>query len=590
VAVLMVVILAGCGSGAPATPPVPTEPASPVATAGPSEAAPSQAAPSQAAPGSPEGDVVITAITYSEDPASPFFAVVELGPNDAGISRLDVYRGAEGRLSSIVAYGPEGLPAIISFDPAGRPVRMDTSGYVVEFTYPASDVEVVITAPDGSVVRQRGPLDLGAAVPAPAAPNARLASYMQEPPVPGMVQWPIDVYSYSLVHLAVLRRGINAGSIAEHVTFPEVRCTPAPFMNCAAEIVWAKDWGARETTPRLRVSSWVSAGENPNVGPDNLIWRTRADCDAYKPLVDTALSATGGLIFVGGGIYKVVLAAAANPWITTSLFVVAGAIKAWQWLGPSSKPDCLKVPNLEQAQDALLNRWALATATITVTASGDCDAKSPETGWRIKQPTTQTVTFAPFNPVNRSQFGASAATAETPLVGRIEFLAADCAVDMEGTFDLAAMAAAADMPPGDADDWAKMITKNQVLLELKPGVEPTSSIDATGTFALTYRVSGRGYVTGYDDCVVTSTVTGTLEGKMTQAGRYGGFATIKMVPSLRDCPADFFALKTVILKNVVWTASVKDEITLNGKIVFTTDLVVVDGPPVSWIFIVKAKP
>ena len=65
---------------------------------------------------------------------------------------------------------------------------------------------------------------------------------------------------------------------------------------------------------------------------------------------------------------------------------------------------------------------------------------------------------------------------------------------------------------------------------------------------------------------------------------------VKMVPSLRDCPADFIILKTTTLKNVVWTASVTDETTLNGEIVFTANLTAVGGPPVSWIFTVKARP
>ena len=585
-AVLFSVILVGCSPGAPATPPVTTAPVSPVTTPGPSPAASSQAA-----PGSTEGDVVITAITYSEDPASPFFAVVELGPNDAGISRLDVYRGADGRLSSVVAYGPEGLSSIIAFDPEGRPLRMDAGGYKAEFTYPASDVEVVITAPDGSVVRKRGPLDLGATVPAPAAPNAHLASFMEEPPAPGMVRWPIDFHSYSVVHLAVLRRGTNAGSIAEHVQFPKVLCTPAPFMGCAAEIVWAKDWGASETTPRLHVDSWVSSAdpdpENPNPNP-SWIWRTRADCDAYKPLLDRLVPGAGVAVY-GIGAYRAVKAAAtvvvAAPRLALGLVVVAGVIRAWQEWGPSSKPDCNSVPNLQKMQDAFLNHWALATATITVTASGDCRT-SPQTGWLIKEPTTQTVTFEPFNPENRSPFGASADTDRTPLVGTIRFEAADCAVEMEGAFDLAATAAAAGMYPGAADVLAKMVTKNEILLELKKtDVQPSSPIDVTGTFALTFSSPDCCGFSLPNGCTSTQTTRGTLKGTIPQADDYHatGHATISVASSEYSC----ISPRAMKPTEFAWTA-LGNQATLKGKIEFSGELT--GGPPVSWIFIVKEKP
>ncbi len=126
-----------------------------------------------------------------------------------------------------------------------------------------------------------------------------------------------------------------------------------------------------------------------------------------------------------------------------------------------------------------------------------------------------------------------------------------------------------------------MFTRNEIALDLKPtDGGPTRPIDVTGTFALTYEVSGKGYLTGYDDCVVTSAVTGTLEGKMTQADGYRakGSATIKMVPSVRDCPAGVFITKTRILKNVAWTASGKDESALNGEIVFFANPTAVDGP------------
>jgi len=336
--------------------------------------------------------------------------------------------------------------------------------------------------------------------------------------------------------------------------------------------------GASETTPRLHVDSWVSSAdpdpENPNPNP-SWIWRTRADCDAYKPLLDRLVPGAGVAVY-GIGAYRAVKAAAT--------VVVAGVIRAWQEWGPSSKPDCNSVPNLQNVQDAFLNHWALANATITVTASGDCRT-SPQTGWRIKEPTTQTVTFQPFNPENRSPFGASADTDRTPLVGTIRFEAADCAVEMEGAFDLAASGATAGMPKANAEAWAKMFTENWILLELKKGgLEPTSPIDVTGRFTMTIAFPdccGRFLPEG---CTSTQTMKGTLEGTITQAGGYvaTGVGTLSSTRSEYACVADEDLKPT----NITWTA-LGDGTTLLGAFE-------IPGPNgrrgASWIFTVNEKP
>jgi len=586
-AVLLVVILAGCGSGVPATPPVLTEPVGPAASAGPS-----QAAPSQAAPGFTGGDVAITSITYSEDPASPFFAVVELGPNDAGISRLDVYRGADGRLSSVVAYGPEGVPAVITFDPAGRPLRMDASGYVVEFTYPASDIEVVITAPDGSVVRQRGPLDRGAAVPAPAAPNARLASYPQAPLPSGMVEWPLRFASHSVFDLDVTYTGPNPDLWMRHVTFPDVRCTPvSPGMTCAAQVVWpAYRQGAwlapLDRTPSLLVSSYASAGKNPNLGSDNLIWRTHADCDAYKPLVDSLVAGTGVAVYLIGAFRAVkaaVVVVAAAPRLALGLVVLAGAIRAWQQWGPSSKPDCNSVPNLQQMQDKFFSDRDGDTVTLAVTASDDC-VQHPETGWRVKDPTTQTLPFQPFLSKNRAQFNGPSLDriSYLPTVGTITFQAADCAAEMVGSFDLAASAATMGMPKSSADVWAKMFIDNQILLKVKrAGVEATSPIDVTGKFTLTSASPDCCGTSLPNPCSSSQSISGTLKGTISQAGGYvaEGLATISVVNSRYSCALPEPGL------TVKW-AALGDETSLNGAIEMPGES---GRPPMSLIFTVRGK-
>ncbi len=594
-ALLSAVVLVGCSSAASDTPSATTEPGGPVATAGPS----------QAAPGSP--DVAITAITYSEDAASPLFAVVELGPNEAGYSRLDVYRAGDGRLSSVVGYGPQDLPTVIAFDLEGRPARMDASGYVAEFTYPSSDVEVVITAPDGTVVRDRGPLDLGAAVPARRTPNARLVSLMEEPPAPGMVRWPATFRSYSVFKLDVVSSGTNPGPWTRHVQFRDEGCRADSGMDCAAGI-----FGSLMTTGspvKLYVVSYASTLDEP--GSNDWVWRTRTDCESYTSEAEQLMSAAGWTLVGAGGAYQAVTfyIGSGFPLLSLGLYTAGFALTALRKpVASFAKLDCGSVPNLQKVEDEFLDRRSQKTVTITVTASGDCGTE-PETGWRIKEPATQTITFEPFSPVYRSAFGAVPSSDlpddqpvprgaitqvdDLPVVGEIRFQAADCAVDMEGAFDLAATAAAVGMPTSDASLWAKLFTRNEIALDLKPtDGEPTRPIDVTGTFALTYEVPGGGYVEGYDNCVVTSAVTGTLEGKMTQVdgNRAKGSATIKMVPSLRDCPAGVFSTETRILENVAWSASGKDETALNGEIVFFTNPTTVDGPRASWLFKVNAKP
>ena len=602
-AVLSAVILVGCGSGPPATPAFTTDPGRPVATAGPSHTA----------PGSTEGDVAITAVTYSDDPASPFFAVVELGPNDADISRLDVYRGADGRLSNVVAYGPEDRPAVITFDAEGRPLRVDASGYVADFTYPASDVEVVVTAMDGSVVRNRGPLDLGATIPVPRTPNARLASLMEEPPAPGMVRWPATFYSFSVFKLEVVRKGTNRGIAVDHVLFPDASCTPSAGMSCTAWIRWVKpeplsEWRTEHPAPWLYVTTFASTKGEP--GSDQPVWRTRADCDAYTPLVDTAVSGLG-LVVYGIGAYRAVIGAAtvvaAAPRLALGLAAVAGAVRAWQKWGPSSKPDCNRVPNLQLIEDAFFDQRSTQTATITIAASGDC-VRHPTSGWRIKEPKKKTVTFEPFNPVHRSAFGAvpgDEPVAKLRSAGTITFQAGDCAVVMEGEFDIAAQAAAAGMSKANAAAFAKLVTENRIELELKKtGLEPTAPVGVTGTFTYTIELPGtmlwsihEGVGEGvfgvspdpmppeWADCRMISTMKGTLQGTLTSAGEYRakGLATVSAVgstPGCADTNANLEVGKPQTWKKIAWKA-VGSEATLKGAFEIPGSD---ESSPMSWIF------
>jgi hypothetical protein len=564
--VLVAAVLAACG---PSSSPGST-PGAPGGSAPPSPAAEASDAPTQ--PILPEAP--IEAITYSEDPASALFAVAEFGPNEAGISRVDLYRGADGRLASIVAHGPEGLPAVIAFDLDGRPVRMDARGYEVEFSYPSPDVEIVITAPDGSVDRLRGPVDLSAAIPAPAAPNARLVSYNQEPPLPGMVQWPIRFYSYSVVDLEVVTTGTNPGPTTRHVRFRNAVCA-LDSDACDARID-ERDGQA----PRVWITSSAAAGEK--TGSDAWIWRTRADCDRFTPLSETLLAGAGLTLLAGGAAYQILSLGQfiVAPLLGLALFG-AGVIVAMNKADiPLKRPRCGSVPNLEVVQEKFFNQRAGNWATLTVTALGDC-GDAPTTGWRIKEP-TRTVTFQPFLPNNRAVFDGSGLDRITdpPVVGTITFDAADCGKEMTGAVDLK------NLYPTAAQLAAikQLVAENHVSLTLTD-VEGNPNVKATvtGDLELTIRLDGaflwrihesvgqnvfgvsvRPMPPAWADCAITSTIVGTLEGRQSAAGGQGlkGRATITSKGTITGCEDTNSNLKVgknpAPLKNVPWTAEGDD--------------------------------
>ena len=564
-AVVVAGILVGCSSGASPvatgpTQPGATQPTQPGATTGPS----------QAAPGSAADAFAVTAITYAEDTTSPLAAVAELGPNEAGVVQLDLYRDADGRLGRVVVHRHEGLPGIITFDTTGRPARIEADGYVAELTYPASDVEVVVTAPDGSVVRERGPLNPGAAIPALGLPNARLAVFAQEPPAPGMVPWPLEVRTYGTVEVEVLHAGTNRGTMRDHVAFSNLRCATDGDTACAVQIHPTED-GAW-----IDVSSTVQTGDASKAG--TWIWRTREDCDKFAPLAEKLVSGAGWGALAVSGVYQLVaLAGAGYAPLGAALYSLGAVVKIWG-PGAASKPACGMVKDLQALEDSVLDQVTGSHSTITLTAAGDCD-KDPETGWRIKDP-AQTLTFQPFLPNNRSPFGASGGAG--PEVGTITFEAADCAVAMGGTFDLVASAATAGAPKSSGALWAKSFTENAILLEIKEADRaPGPPIDVSGTFTLTFTspdCCGRGVPAG---CTSTQTTKGDLKGLITQADGYlaEGQATVSMVDSKLSCAGPHAAERTVR-----WTA-VGDAKKLHGAIEMPAEG---GSPAMSLLFTVTA--
>jgi hypothetical protein len=525
---------------------------------------------SPAAPGSPADAFTVTAITYADDTASPLAAVVELSPNDAGIVQLDLHRGADGRLGTVVVHREEGQPALIMFDETGRPVRIEAGGYAAELTYPSSDVEVVVTAPDGSVVLKRGPLNPNATIPAPRMPDARLAAFMEEPPPPGKARWPLEVRTYGTVLVEVRHTGVNPGSVLDHVAFSGLQCTTEGGTGCAVQML------ASRAGARIDVTSTVQTGDESNAG--TLIWRTREDCDKFAPYAEKLVSDAGWGALAVSGLYQVVaLAGAGYAPLGAALYSLGAVIKIW---GPGAvlKPACGRVPNLQALEDSVLDRVSGSRTMITLTAAGDCD-DDPETGWRINEP-TQTLTLQPFLPTNRSPFGASPSAAIE--IGTVTFNASDCAVGMVGTFDLVATAATAGVPKAAAAAWAEMFTQNVIQLDIKDADRPSSvPIDVAGTFTLTLTspdCCGRGVPAG---CTSTQTTTGLLEGVITQADGYlaEGQATVSMVDSKFSCAEAHAAEQTVR-----WTA-VGDATTLNGAIEMPAEG---GAPAMNLVFTVKA--
>jgi hypothetical protein len=559
--VLLAGVLASCGPS--------SSPSEPAGSATPSPAAGASEAPTQ--PTLPEAP--IEAITYSQDPASALFAVAEFGANEAGVSRVDLYRSADGRLETIVALGPDGLPVVIALDPTGRPVRMAVRGYDLEFTYAASDVEVIITAPDGSVDRLRGPVGQGAGIPARATPNARLVSYAAEPPYPGMVQWPIRFYSYAVVNLEVVKKG-RPGPMTGHVRFRDAVCA-VDQDACDARI----DEGDGRAA-RVWITSSGAAGER--TGQDAWIWRTQADCLAFEPLAEKVLGGATVTLMAGGAIYQILSLGGfiAAPWIGLALFGTGVVVTMNKADIPFKKPICGAVNSLEAVQQQFFNDRAGNWATLTVTALGDCD-DSPATGWRIEEETKK-VTFQPFLPNNRAVFTGSGQDQITdpPVIAKITFDAADCAREMTGAIDLK------NLYPTAAQLAAikQLVTENHVSLTLTD-VEGNPNVKATvtGNLELTIRLDGaflwrihesvgqnvfgvsiRPMPPAWADCAITSTTKGTLEGKQSAIGAQGlkGRATVTSTSTISGCEDTNSNLKVgknpAPLKDVPWAAEGDD--------------------------------
>jgi hypothetical protein len=570
--VLVAAVLAACGpSSSPGS--------SPGAPAG--SATPSPAAEASEAPVLPAGaELPIRAITYSEDRASPLMAVAELDANKADVARLEFYRDPTGALRSVVAFHGDGALSVLTFDAQGQLGAVESRGYRVDFAYTETEVEATITGPDGAVVQRRGPIDPATGAALPAASPARPASARTVLAEPQMAPYPMVVESFGVVPVEVRYSGKSRDPSYMHVRFDNEGCMPSADINCEARLMTM--WHDGTPTLVALVRTWVYLPDDPQA--PGVVWRTPADCDSFTSEWETSLKWSGWLQIVGAGLAGAAsLVGYSSPPVSVTIFLVGVNLKV---LGAGTAvflpKDCWLAPNLLNVRQAALNQKAGATATLTVTATGDCGV-APTTGWRIKEPRRSALTLQPLLPNNQSRFDQPGSGPELyylPKMATITVDAADCGKEMTGKVDLkilyptAAALAAIN----------KLVTENRVALTLtEVDGNPDVKATVTGELTLTIRLDGPALwrlhsgvgeaVFGVDaepmppewaDCAITATTTGALEGKQSTAGGQGlkGLATITAASTISGCEDTDANLgadpKPVTVEKVPWTAAGDD--------------------------------
>jgi hypothetical protein len=517
----------------------------------------------------------ITSLTWSEDPTSAFAAVAELGPNSTNLARIELYRGADGSIETVVGYDTKGRVVALSLDADGRLVRASAGdGTRLEARYAPDQVEVTVTFPDGTVDRETGPVQ-AARAPSPQVIPARLVAFTT---AAALVDVPQEVYTSALVELKATRtdgKPLAPGS----VLYSDATCVSSdPDVECLATVE-PSPGGATVTITNIVAAPTPAAGA-PQV------WRTRADCDAAKGQRLTSWRAAGSLLAVilAARTIATRTARGARPSLLDMTTAVAvGTLVLSQsisWGPPLTAENCATAPNLEQLRDDLLDAKVLATVKVSARAEpATTCAESSTDGLRIKEPVGD-VTLSPFTRANRSSdyLGTRGEFWSATFAGSIAFQAAPCAVEMEGTIDLAATAAAMGMPAENASDWVKLFTVNRILLEMTPNAESAAPLDVTGTFTLEQTNPSCTASTR----TTTQTTTGDLRGTATYAGGYlvEGLATIKSAHSEGSCAAPEAPM------TAPWSAA-GDESTLQGAIEIPGRNGVPGG---TIIFTVKAKP
>jgi hypothetical protein len=451
---------------------------------------PTSGAPSPGGPGTPTPDLgvlrdvapPIASIVYSEDPASALVAIVDFGPNSAGLAGMEIYRSADGS-GTVVGYDTRGGQVIISLDPEGRPAaaRADDGGRV-EIAYTADTVEITVVDADGTTERETGPITAGL-LPAPGGLVAGRATLAMAEPTE---DYPLRVRTSGTIDVKTTRRDgkpIPEGTVG----YVAGGCVPSDADVDCVIAVRPVAGGARVTV--------TSTVRNPVAAVPGLkVWRTRDECDAARASRGADWRHAGTFLAVvltartilsrGGGPARTALVDRVTA-IAVAAFVAGQGISYYpNW----TAVDCRTAPNLENIRLELLDNKDQVTVAVSVAArpTTGCEEMSPDS-LRIRE-SQATVTVTPFIPSHRSPLATDGSVGPgdrgAPLLGSAEFVATTCTIEMTGAFDVASLFKA--MPLGGTEAaFKRFLGENRVTLSIEPSAVITDPSAVTGDFVFT---------------------------------------------------------------------------------------------------------
>jgi hypothetical protein len=525
-------------------------------------------------------ELPIREITYSEDRSSALMAVAELDANKADVARLEFYRNAAGTLSSVLAVHGDGMPTVLTFDAQGRLSAADSRGYRVQFAYTDTEVAATITAPDGTVERTTGPIDPAAGAALPAPPPARPASAMTVLAEARMAAYPMEVESFGVVTIDVRYTGTSRDPWYRHVRFEDENCVPGQGISCDARLMTMGHDGT--STLVALVATSVRLSDDPK--DPGVVWRTEADCNNFMSDWERSLSWSGWVqAGVAGLMGAATLLGYSNPALGVTIFLVGANLKILRAGTETFLPkDCWLAPNLQKVRTAALNNVAGSTATIQVTATGDC-ATAKTAGMRVKGSKRRELTLQPLLPNNQSlldQPGSGSELYYLPRMATLTVDAADCAREMTGKIDLKPL-----YPTAKAlASIEKLMTENRASLTFtevdgNPDVRATVAGEIRMTITLdgpflwrlhesvgqeVFNVDADPMPPEWADCAITSTTIATLKGRQSAAGNRDvtGRATVTATSAISGCDDTNSNLKPdrdpAPLENVAWTAQGDD--------------------------------
>jgi len=556
----------------------------------------------------------VASVTTSEDGASPFAAIVEFGPNKADLARIELYRGTDGSIGTVVGYDAAGRSVALFLNEDGRPVGAIADDETrFEVRYPSGAVEVSVVYPDGTTDRETVSPKAGVASPIARTP-VRLAAWN---PVTSRVDYPRQVYTTGFVRVETTRP--NGKPVPpDSVRYADATCVSTdPDVTCIAWI------GILRTLGEVGVTSIVTVPAA--LQGSGQIWRTRADCDENKSW--TALNfKLGGTMFASAVLAFGIIRGRASPvWrgqtTTLAAAVMYGSYAVGQglsWIPWFAAEDCATVPNLEAIRDAVLDAKVESTLAVSVRAEPTTACEPPsKDGLRIRQPVGK-IQVEPFVRKLRSstpEYHEDGDYSQPTRLGSIGLRASACPIEMTGEIDIASVATSMGATESSLAEFSKMVAENRVSLTIEEADDPAEAATATGDFVLSIVLPasamwslhesavdavGEGFGGGgssprpmppeWVGCDITSRIAGTMEGGYVVVdgvhiadGRAVGDVTQSLPPGCEVTVLKVDPPKK--LGKVTW--AVKGDATkMRGELAI---LFPEDGTEMVWKFEVRAK-